>query len=167
MPEDNPFDLSERSHAVLTWMVEQDTGGHGVTIPVRSIIQHFTLDTTQTEDVIGELESSGLVSVKTPVSGATVEATHQAVAAVAGNLTFDPAEDVTSVAKALCDEKQSMTGKQLQDATGLEPRRLNFAARHIEGEGLADVQHALGGSDYCFTTMRPTYETRKYIETAQ
>ena len=163
MPTETHYNLSDNSIKVLKWMIQQDTTGMGGAIPLRLIMKEFELDRPTTEDVVGQLESNGLATLSQPPSGPQLEATPQAPVALVGHISFDASTDAGEVATALCDNADSMSGQQIEAATTLDVRRVNFAARYLESEGLAEVMKELGANQFCFSQMAPTYETRKFI----
>ena len=164
MTKDNPYDLSPVGQSALKWCIEQDTSGCGLQIPVNMLVSHFALDRVQTEDLVGELDRKGLVTINNSFSGSSIEVTPSGPLGLKGIIQFELDADVREVASVLCSGKTSMGGAELHEKTQMDARRLNFAARYIEEQGLAVVAHELGQNDYCFSSMTATYETRQFIK---
>lgn len=165
--QENPFGIGDRSLEILNWLFSLDSTGFGVRVPVKLLQSQYQLTRPETEDVIGELESKGVVRVLTPISGAEVELTHLAAEALTGKLAFEPRADVRALAEAISKVSHSVTGSEIHESTGLDAYRINLAARYLQAEGLVDSSRSLGQSEYDFANLTATYQTRKFLGSAQ
>lgn len=78
-------------------------------------------------------------------------------------LDYNPEDDIKAVAVAVVDNKQ-LSGKDLNEITGLNPLRLNHVTSYLEDYHLADVIRVMGTAPYHFGIVRATRHTRKFVK---
>ena len=131
------------------------------------IAEHLSFGAQELNDAIDELEENGLIEVRrylgpSQYDFAYVNATYALYLHFRDSLTYDPEQDIATVAAAV-SALDKAGAQDIQARTQLSPGRLNRAVKYLDDYGLARVHKWLGTAPFTFGEVWATRHTRELV----